>query len=335
MLVLITTMQDKNIHSNRPNDQQSNYPYDNQDTRFSQSPIQYNNHSNSRQYLGTAIAVVSVLLVVTVLAIIGTLVYFGVSSQIEEQEAMRQDSLVSLDKVNETIAQKPYFDMRFPALTCGPSESGYTADKRKWMQDWMNCVDQQWAPVVKAHRPDGNNYTLAPLQFIQSKSDMGGCKSATSQLASAALYCREDSTIYVHERSLTNSLKDDLSTLFHEYSHHLQLNFMVNVDAELLTKMLYDEELTFPQPEKVALAQQNARIEINAECSTLGMMYSSGQLNDTVGQQWLRQFNTPSVERTKAGYGSANSMQKIKAVTTDASASMQTCNTWKWPVSDL
>lgn len=306
------------------------YPYNNQNASFSQPPIPPPpSNEPSKRWLGKAVAIVSTFVII-LFTIVGVLVYFGMNAQKEDQA----DSLISLASVNETVARKPYFDMSFPALPCGPADSGYSADKRQWMQDWITCIDQQWTPIVQAHRPDGKHYVLEPLQFIQSKSEMDGCASATTQVVSAAMYCRENSTIYLQERNLTNSLEEDLSTLFHEYSHHLQLNFMVNIDAELLTKMLYDEELTFPESEQEALSQQNARIEISAECSTLGMMYASGQLNDQAGQRWLQSFNAPSAERTTAGYGSAKAMQKIKAVATTA-ASMQTCNTWQWPASDL
>ncbi len=235
--------------------------------------------------------------------------------------------------VNTVISSSNYFKMSFPAIICGPPDELYTRDVNSWAQQWVDCLEKSWAPVV-ANQANAEYSKLTGIKFYATPTDAKGCSEDIEEDVAGA-YCRQSSSIAIIESGLSRNIDYDLAVIFHEFAHHLQMNFDVNTDALVLTGFVYLNNPKQPISEDEAIQLQKTRTEVNAECSTLGMMNTSKRLSSNSGTEWLRSYKNPDQRRIAAGYGSSTMLKKFTSGMTTPNPKMSACNTWSWADTTL
>lgn len=276
--------------------------------------------------------------------------FFGAFSTTSQSSTAISD-YTSADQINAKLASNEYFNLKAPALTCGPADSLYASNQQEWAKGWITCLEQTWKPVVdgSTYKDTGgatkhnSYYSIQAIYFVDTFAEgieKTGCSSSTASSATnntaIAAYCRSSSTIFVLSKTSGYTLDENLATIFHEYTHHLQLNFGISLDSDALMRFMYQDYPKQPIALEAALTLQHNRRETNAECSSLIMMQQANRLTTSDGTTWLSYYTAPTQEMIQGGYGTvAQRKEFVSTIKGSASPSMQTCNTWKLADSEI
>ena len=118
--------------------------------------------------------------------------------------------------------------------------------------------------------------------------------------------------------------------LFHEYAHHLAHLGLINIDAGLMIKELYElrPEMQSGSLDE-ALLRSTRRSELFAICSATAMMVEAGASE----QQIARVASRSVAESGLKTHGSAQAQELVRKRGSHAT-SLSDCNSWSWPDTD-
>ncbi|MCL1929562.1 hypothetical protein FWF93_00185 [Candidatus Saccharibacteria bacterium] len=246
----------------------------------------------------------------------------------------------TLAGVQAMVADKDYFSWEFPRLNCAMTDEEYAADRTKWLNNWLDCLNNSWGTTANQDLakigPPALVVVATSQDIVNSQCSRNNNTDASADVTGS--FCRADDTIFMYSSIMDKrSPQENLFTLFHEYAHHLQLLQGVNIDSNIFIGFLYSDYPNQRISEDEALELSKTRSELNAECAALAMFKLSGQVDTAGGEAVVRNFAKPiSDHPDSARYGSASVRQRISdSVMNSSRLTMQTCNTWKWSDSEL
>ena len=239
----------------------------------------------------------------------------------EAEDAIFNFGHCDMNDVNAALASKELYSTTSPDLTvCAPDASLRSIDREAWLVAWGDCLTQQWATI-------NDSAYLDPDIKLVDTLDASACRD-DNVAEKAGAYCAMDSTIYMM-RPVDNGMEYDLDTLFHEYTHALQVAYGVKLDRAFFVQELYKHRGDLQEvTETEAKAQTLRRNELNAICGAAAMFSRTG-LDSNI----LRQGE--SLPGSYATHGGPHAQALALDRGLASNGAMSACNTWQWPLSEI
>lgn len=224
---------------------------------------------------------------------------------------------------------KLYTAGRVPAVAC-PLPSARQTSKSAVLaraKVIVKCLDRAWTPLIART----GNYFESPKVVVYTRTKSVKVCGVAPVAYSTAFYCPDEQTIYLEwqgyleDGDRTWAEVDLISTMGHEYGHHLQ--YVVGIGA--LTDRRQEDE-----PAAVQL-EISRRLELQASCLGAAFTGANKVAFGLTGER-LRTWNLQSRQGDDVGpksprdHGSANSNQYWIDLAF-RSANPSSCNTWAAP----
>lgn len=313
--------------------------------QYGMTPVQYpqgpvlQKNSNKKAIIAIILIVIGMIVALTI-----ALIYMFDPSTVSkkpgeygcklpEDEAMLNFGHCNVEDVNDHIARKNVFKLVAPDLSkCAPDEALHETNRAEWYSAWGRCLDDEFEPVIKA--ADGPKATGWASLVLVDSVETSGTTCTRSEVSSeqhevAAFYCRKEAKAYFI-KTHTGDIVRDLEVVFHEYGHHLQLLWGVQIDATLFINELYkNRKATTDESKETLLERDNRRRELSVSCMSSYLLNNSGidggRVRSFIGKIQKVEVNDSAAKTHGTARAQAYALNQGYSAT-----SFEACNTWRW-----